>query len=448
MGSVEMIITTSPLSHEDASSVKSQIPLEPSTGQRSRRDCVRDSSVTVDGFIQSINRFYRTLNRAEDRKRFLSAQLPTCIKVRSTTSPFMFYNSTDNERLEAEIVSVKKNPGGFDLTRIDRIIHGIKCRVRKKPMSPTLSSTQISIIRAVRNITVAFNRITYIARIKHYCDRESRISNYLRDQLTKRCSENSKLTTGIRRLLMCIGVDNYRDLAMILTGILCQTPHMWARSIRLLVRLKVFCQNLFIKMFYELNIDLRDVFELSYHTASQRLLLQVRQYGASVFTLNQTQKERIPIKIESLGRSQTKHRKRRASRTASSLPSEPLENSSLPSEPLNAFNESPWLSPAPPPLTPCIRTDDEKDLDADELFSEKSQHETLFSIKSEPMSPAETSALPNRYIIFNDTLLTDTVETDRSANDYIFVSLSPRSPDYLYREESDAGAGITIQTNF
>uniref|UniRef100_A0AAU7E2F3 Protein UL34 n=1 Tax=Lemniscomys rat herpesvirus TaxID=3141920 RepID=A0AAU7E2F3_9VIRU len=400
-----MIITTSPA------------PREPLCVHRQTRECSRESAPTVDGFIKSIHRFYRTLNRAEDRKRFLACQLPTCIKVRSTTSSFMFYNSTDNERLENEVTSVKKNPRSLDPIRIDRVLHGIKCRVRKKPFSPTLSPTQISIIRAVRNISVAFNRITYIARIKHYCDRESRISNYLRDQLTKRCSESSKLSSGIRRLLMCIGIAEHRDLSTVLVGILCQTPHMWARSIRLLVRLKVFCQNLFIKMFNEFGIDLRDVFELSYHTASQRLLLRVKQYGASVFTLNQNPRDCVAVDVRHLTSDEPiEYRPRQEFAVEPAIPPE-SPNEDLPS----------------PPPTPFIREDDDRDPCA-------ADRET--TVSDLPVTLPTFS-----YIIFNDTLLTaDGEDADAHARPgYISVSLSPQSPN---RDEPDTPTGITIRTSF
>nr|WEG69726.1 protein UL34 [Mastomys natalensis cytomegalovirus 3]WEG69866.1 protein UL34 [Mastomys natalensis cytomegalovirus 3]WEG70006.1 protein UL34 [Mastomys natalensis cytomegalovirus 3]WEG70146.1 protein UL34 [Mastomys natalensis cytomegalovirus 3]WEG70286.1 protein UL34 [Mastomys natalensis cytomegalovirus 3] len=240
----------------------------------------------ADSFIRSVSGTYKMMNRAEDRKRILSNQLPSCIKSKSIANSFIFCTSADGDALESEIASMRRHQKQItDFSKLDRAIHGVNCRVRKRP-SPNLTEEQIAMIRAVRIVAIAFNRITYVARIKHYCDKDSRFSNYLRDQLTKRCSEGSRLNQGIRRFIGSVNVEKHRDLCLIFVGMICQTPHMWARSIRLLFRLKVYFQNVLIKMFADEHIDMKEVFELQYHSTAHKLLTQVRQYTSSAFVLN------------------------------------------------------------------------------------------------------------------------------------------------------------------
>lgn len=244
-------------------------------------------SAVAEGFIRSVSGTYKMMNRAEDKKRILSNQLPSCIKSKSIANSFIFCTSTDGDILESEVASMRRHQKYIsDFGKLDRAIHNVGCRIRKKLTSSALNSQQISIIRSVRIISIAFNRIAYVARIKHYCDRESRLSNYLRDQLTKRCSEGSRLNSGIRRFIGSVDVEKNRDLCLVFVGMLCQTPHMWARSIRLLTRLKIFFQNVIMKMFSDEKIDLRDVFEMQYHSAAQKILTQVKQYTTSAFMLN------------------------------------------------------------------------------------------------------------------------------------------------------------------
>ncbi|ADD10417.1 hypothetical protein [Murid betaherpesvirus 1] len=241
----------------------------------------------AEGFIRSVSGTYKMMNRAEDRKRMLSNQLPSCIKSKSIANSFIFCTSSDGDILESEIASMRRHQKHItDFSKLDRAIHGVSCRIRKHPISPNLSEQQVAMIRAIRIIAISFNRITYVARVKHYCDKDSRFSNYLRDQLTKRCSEGSRLNLGIRRFISSVNVEKNRDLCMILVGMLCQTPHMWARSIRLLCRLKIFYQNVLIKMFADEKIDLRDVFELQYHSTGYKIQSQIRQYTSSAFVLN------------------------------------------------------------------------------------------------------------------------------------------------------------------
>nr|WEG68762.1 protein UL34 [Mastomys natalensis cytomegalovirus 1]WEG68898.1 protein UL34 [Mastomys natalensis cytomegalovirus 1]WEG71126.1 protein UL34 [Mastomys natalensis cytomegalovirus 1] len=241
----------------------------------------------AEGFIRSVSGTYKMMNRAEDRKRILANQLPSCIKSKSIANSFIFCTSADGDMLESEVASMRRHQKSVtDFARLDHAIHNVSCRIRRRPVIGILTTQQISTIRAVRIISIAFNRIVYVARIKHYCDRESRLSHYLRDQLTKRCSEGSRLNFGIRRFISCVDVEKYKDLCLILVGMLCQTPHMWARSIRLLSRLKIFFQNVIIKMFSDEKIDLREVFEFQYHSAAQKILSQVKQYTHSAFVLN------------------------------------------------------------------------------------------------------------------------------------------------------------------
>lgn len=240
----------------------------------------------AENFIRSVAGTYKMMNRAEDRKRILSNQLPSSIKSKSIANSFIFCTSSDGDAFETEIASMRRHQKHImDFTRLDRAIQRVTCRIRKRPIAPGLTARQLSIVRAVRIIAIAFNRINYVSRIKHYCDKDSRFSNYLRDQLTKRCSEGSRLNIGIRRFISSVNVEKHRDICLVFVGMLCQTPHMWARSIRLLNRLKIFYQHVLLKLFCDENIDLKDIFEPPYHSTAHKILTQARQV-IPAFVLN------------------------------------------------------------------------------------------------------------------------------------------------------------------
>lgn len=261
-------------------------PPTTTTGPRYENDTYR--SALAENFIRSVSGTYKTMNRAEERKRILSNQLPSCIKSKSIANSFMFCTPADGDHLEAEIATTRRYQKRIvDFGRLDAVIQNVSCRVRRRPMSATLTPRQAELIRAVRVISVAFNRITFVARIKHYCDRETRLANYLRDELTKRCSEGSRLNSGIRQFIGLVDLERHRDLCLVFVGMLSQTPHMWARSIRLLSRLKIFYQNTLVKLFADDKIDLKDVFDMPYHSMAQKILGQVKQYTTSAFTLNE-----------------------------------------------------------------------------------------------------------------------------------------------------------------
>ncbi|AFX83355.1 B34 [Murid betaherpesvirus 8] len=246
-------------------------------------------TLLAESFIRSVSGTYKMMNRAEDRKRILSNQLPSCIKSKCIANPFMFCTSADGDLLESEVASMRRHQKHItDFSRLDRAIHRVGCRIRKRPSPSVFTEQQTSMIRAIRIISIAFNRITYVARVKHYCDKDSRLSNYLRDQLTKRCSEGSRLNFGIRRFISAVNLEKNKDLCLVFVGMLNQTPHMWARSIRLLLRLKIFYQNVLMKMLMEEKIDIREVFDMQYHPTAQKLLSQVKQYTNSAFALNDT----------------------------------------------------------------------------------------------------------------------------------------------------------------
>lgn len=266
-------------------SSKEPRPSSGTAGSRYENNTYR--SALAENFIRSVSGTYKMMNRAEERKRILSNQLPSCIKSKSIANSFIFCTPADGDHLETEIATTRKYQKRIvDFARLDTVIQNVSCRIRRRPMSATLTPRQTELIRAVRVISVAFNRITFVARIKHYCDRETRLANYLRDELTKRCSEGSRLNCGIRQFVGLVDLEHHRDLCLVFVGMLCQTPHMWARSIRLLSRLKIFYQNTLMKLFADEKMDLKDVFDLPYHSTAQKILSQVRQYTTSAFTLN------------------------------------------------------------------------------------------------------------------------------------------------------------------
>lgn len=241
----------------------------------------------ADHFIRFTSESYRTASRAEDRKRILSEQLPKSLKSDGFIGhSFIFCTATDGDVLEAEIASIRRDQDRIsDFERLDRAIKSVSCRIRRRPTpSKRLNDRQVRTIRAARAIAVAFNRIIYVSRIKHHCEREARIWEHLRDQLNRRCREGSRLTSGVRRFIASVDPDRHRKLCLVLVGILAQTPHMWARSVRLLNRIKLFYQNATIKLLADERIDLREAFEMQYQPTAYKILHQVLQYSPSILT--------------------------------------------------------------------------------------------------------------------------------------------------------------------
>lgn len=407
----------------------------------------------AENFIRSVAGTYKMMNRAEDRKRILSNQLPSSIKSKSIANSFIFCTSSDGDAFETEIASMRRHQKHImDFTRLDRAIQRVTCRIRKRPTAPGLTARQLSIVRAVRIIAIAFNRINYVSRIKHYCDKDSRFSNYLRDQLTKRCSEGSRLNIGIRRFISSVNVEKHRDICLVFVGMLCQTPHMWARSIRLLNRLKIFYQHVLLKLFCDENIDLKDIFEPPYHSTAHKILTQARQV-ISAFVLNDPvntvmnmmkQKQQTAVTATS---TQLVSDLTNAIRTASDPQDAPLspplhaELSQRLSPEISTRDRFASFSPPlpPPPRTPSFRPDDTEDFI---FYPNPPSSEQLSddSSISNAGSPTHEKTIVDHE---NDDRATENTQSDSST-----VSRSScKTPIYDSESSSESSTDSTTQSH-
>ncbi|AFK83853.1 B34 [miniopterid betaherpesvirus 1] len=239
-------------------------------------------------FVRSVSMRYKGSHRAEDRKNFLSLQLPIAVKAKSATASYLFCTQGDCENINANIFGLRRGSEDIlsNLDYIDKTIRAVKCRLRRKPDLGSKDKDKIPLLETIRDVSVSFNRLSYVARLRHYCKGDSKLKTYLRYQLSKRCDINSRLNLGIHKLIKHTDVNRYNACCIILSGVTCQTPHMWSRSIRLLARLKVFLQINFLKMIADTNVNLSDVFESPYHNLVHKLANQLKQQDDAIFKIN------------------------------------------------------------------------------------------------------------------------------------------------------------------
>uniref|UniRef100_A0AAU7E108 Protein UL34 n=1 Tax=Cardioderma bat herpesvirus TaxID=3141914 RepID=A0AAU7E108_9VIRU len=243
-------------------------------------------------FLKTVSEMYQGTHRAEERKRFLSMQLPTSIKAKSSMTSYLYCTKEDCARLNGNLWDLKTSTAGT-LEQIKKIKSGLKnvsCRLRP---TERMNKRSHRIAKNIRNLCTTFNRLIFIARAKHQCNNRSDLSNYLKDQLVRRCRENSRLNMAVYKFIKHIGAKKHRDLSTVLTGLLCQTPHIWSRSIRLLGRLKCYFQDAFIFVLNSLGVCIRDVFDDAYLRQIRITDLDIKSWSTSMFQLNPLAPKRI-----------------------------------------------------------------------------------------------------------------------------------------------------------
>ncbi|AAK57079.1 T34 [Tupaiid betaherpesvirus 1] len=242
----------------------------------------------LDAFWQPIADRYKQIARAEDKKRALEDLLPDSVRAKAATRSYLFCTSLDSKRINDTILQLRRGTEAVDVDRLAAEVKSVKCRLRKKP-PPETGDEHHALLQTVRRFCIAFNRLTCLAKMKHYCDHDSELVAYLRAQLHQRCGDNSQgLGERIRRCLQLIDRERHGDLCTVLAGIAHQTPHMWSRSIRLLGKLKVFFQNAFLRLLSDLHLDPILLFEPPFQASAHRLTLQVCRLKPEAFRLNWT----------------------------------------------------------------------------------------------------------------------------------------------------------------
>lgn len=241
-------------------------------------------------FINGVSRTYKMVQRAEEKKKLLSQQLPASVRAKYATTSYLFCTPTDCDKINMMISHMRHNvdDAAFDLDKIEKSVRSIKCRLKKKPVS------SFSPLRTLRTFCTAFNRLTYLAKIRQYCDKNARSASYVRNQLNRRCNDGSKLSSSVYRFIRHADLVRYGDLCTVMAGMLCQTPHMWSRSIRMLGRLKVFLQNMFLKMFLDSGASTSSVFESCYQAYANRLAGRVKRLKEDAFALNRDVRVTVP----------------------------------------------------------------------------------------------------------------------------------------------------------
>lgn len=237
-------------------------------------------------FIQTVSNMYRGSSRAEDKKQILSSQLPIRIKAKANTNSYLFCTPCDCEDISASASDLKGAPDTLasDINKTTVAVKAIRCRIRKRARG-VLDSDQAEMIKNVRNFCISFNRLAYIARVKHYVRKDSRFAVFLKEQLVRRCHEDSKLSTSVCKFMRCVGIRRHKDVSMIMTGILCLTPHMWSRSMKLLNKLRTYFNYVFTQMFIDMGLRMIDLFEPAYHPYIAKTETQLRNGNVSDFMI-------------------------------------------------------------------------------------------------------------------------------------------------------------------
>uniref|UniRef100_A0AAU7E1Y3 Protein UL34 n=1 Tax=Hipposideros bat herpesvirus TaxID=3141919 RepID=A0AAU7E1Y3_9VIRU len=246
-----------------------------------RRDGMSDDDVT---FIASIADMYKGTHRAEDRKQYLSTQLPNKSRTKTSVGSYIFCTPEDCETINLAVACVKQKTDTAGNELIAQTIEDVRCRIRTDGASDDHSEWYV--VDIIRSLCTSFNRLTYTAKARHYCSKDAETSKFLKDKLIQQCDDTSELNANVYNFVRHVGARKYRDLSVILTGIICQTAHIWCRSIRLMERLQSFLQDAFLKVFLDLDINLELVFEPPYHPHARKLECRVRTLPESAFRLS------------------------------------------------------------------------------------------------------------------------------------------------------------------
>ncbi|AEV80740.1 protein UL34 [Aotine betaherpesvirus 1] len=238
------------------------------------RDFSNDDSQTTpaDGvpntLSSSISRAYRSILRAEAKKKYLIQQLPQhTLCARRNGNLYLFCTDKDHRRLTQAITQLKRSDLSLETADIQAAVGNVRCRLRRVD-----SPDQNHIQNTLNAICTFFNQLVFVAQMRHYCEKNERALWYSREELSKRCGEKSDLGAYIQRFVTTVDNERHRELCTVLIGLLHQTPHMWARSIRLLSKLKNYLESCFMVLLQDSGISVDSAFESPYQNEAHKLL--------------------------------------------------------------------------------------------------------------------------------------------------------------------------------
>nr|CDI95378.1 GP34 [Caviid herpesvirus 2 str. CIDMTR] len=244
----------------------------------------------VDALVRAVSQEYKSIRRAECRKRLLDHHLPDFITSKTATSTFIFCTKVDWQDAEHGLIQLKRtgyDPDSDGTSAIEQMMQQIRCRIRKN-QSKLNDPAKQRMILTIRAFCVTFNRLAFLARTRHYHTADSRAQDFLRKEITERCSEDSRLTEHANSLIHMVDPKKYESLIRILTGMLCQTPHMWSRAIRLFSRMKMFYQICFLQIMQDMDIHIPGVFEPQFKSPLKRLIAYIQDLNPSDMMIKNT----------------------------------------------------------------------------------------------------------------------------------------------------------------
>ncbi|AEQ32131.1 protein UL34 [Cynomolgus macaque cytomegalovirus strain Ottawa] len=272
------------------------------------RDFSNDESVVEtaelhNSVANSISKAYRGTIRAEGKKKLLIRNLPAAPGcTRRNSNLFIFCHDRDYRKFHQGIVQLKRTRSQVDPSDIVNVTKNIKCRLQPHNQDPPLFAGQLQ--NTIAHVCTLFNQLVFTAQLRHYCENHERVVLYARDELTRRCGDKSTLGIHIYQLISLLDQDRHSELCHVLVGLLHQTPHMWARSIRLMGRLRNYLQQRFLHILVESGLQVDSIFESCYHSEAYRLLFQIDKtnqtprsltYSANVMPVIENETEATPV---------------------------------------------------------------------------------------------------------------------------------------------------------
>nr|AAA67441.1 unknown [Stealth virus 1]AAC60732.2 UL34 homolog [Atypical cytopathic virus] len=254
------------------------------TREFSNDESVTESTEPQDNVANNLSKAYRGTIRAEGKKKLLIRNLPATFGcTRRNSNLFIFYNDRDYRKFHQGIIQLKRTRTRVDSSEIVNVTKNIKCRLQPHTQDPPLAGGQIQ--TTISHVCTLFNHLVFTAQLRHYCEHHEQVVLYARDELTKRCGDKSALGTHIHRLIPLLDHDNHRELCNVLVGLLHQTPHIWARSIRLIGRLRNYLQQKFLNILVDSGLQIDSLFEACYHSERYRLLFQIEKTNSTPSSL-------------------------------------------------------------------------------------------------------------------------------------------------------------------
>ncbi|AEV80895.1 protein UL34 [Saimiriine betaherpesvirus 4] len=216
----------------------------------------------------SVSRTYRSILRAEGKKKYLLEQLPPQPGgLRRNSNLFLYCTDKDHRRLTHAISQLKYPELITEAAEIHTIVNNVRCRLRR------INADEANHLQnLIYGVCTFFNQLVFVAQVRHYCDKNERALWFSREELSKRCGEKSVLGSYIQRLVNVIDNAQHRELCCVLIGLLYQTPHMWARSIRLLAKIKAYLERCFLTLLLDSGISIDTAFESAYHNDAYKTL--------------------------------------------------------------------------------------------------------------------------------------------------------------------------------